>query len=204
MVRIHSGSLNLINMESIKDYKSPSLSYFAKYLPIEGEIKEGDMALKPSFKWNRIDGGEIVEPPYFEEVDETEDISNMRLAKLFLCSRNLNNAEKLTWIGSGEGLAETPFGGTIVNIKLTSGTPHPNWVNVIGEISSEATWVTENQEFTEDEIKRTYSERDYDPEADEADWYTYQIKGTDFDPKCSDSWHFNPIKIKCANCKTFH
>lgn len=85
------------------------MKYFAKYLPVEGEIKEGDKYLFA----NRILSmtKEIIEKErsYLDMSDE--ELSNMDIregrrikVKLFLCSRdNPNKIQEILTIGIKEG-----------------------------------------------------------------------------------------------------
>lgn len=126
---------------------------FAKYIPVPGEIKAGDMALKPSFKWEGHFGQSLVEPPYIEEVDEDEDISTMKLVKLFLCSKDIHSGDRFyTKVGSEEE--------TWVD---TYREPTDEWFKVLGEVSPKAIWVKPDMEFEEDDIQREdfYEEYDY-------------------------------------------
>jgi len=162
--------------------------YFTKYLPVEGEIKEGDYWKHPKapntiFPWTKAYARGPISTGLMQKV------------KLFLCSRDIQVGDKMTRLDGSKFKAD----------KAPDGSAHWNGhaYKVIGEVSPDATWVKEGMEFDEEEIYRSYTERDYDPEAEEADYYTYKLKGTDPDPKCKDSWHFNPIRIKCSCCGTF-
>lgn len=116
--------------------------YFAKYLPVEGKIKEGEPYLNK--------GVLFFADPVFDEGNNPNN-SNPRItnkkAVLFLCSREIQVGDEITWIGTG-GSPQTPFGTKMKHdTPLTSGIMHENWIKVIGEISPEATWVKEGDEF---------------------------------------------------------
>lgn len=100
--------------------------FFAKYLPIEGEIKKDDNALNPSNKKVvRVNAACL----------KNLVTSEWKKVKLFLCSRDIQledykEIEKIYIFHDG---SEQPF-------------------KVVGEISSDVVWVTEGMEFDEDEL----------------------------------------------------
>lgn len=192
--------------------------YFSKYLPVLGEIKEGDIfevekgtysklisMINNTCKCLCIHGFKVGQEYTCHAVNLQKKF------KLFLCSRDIQIGDKVQRYFKDKLCNPTEVLDMQGDkIKMDGGSFTSIWddkslfFKVIGEISREATWIKEGDEFDEDEIKRTYSERYYDPEEEEAYWDTCQLKGTDPDPKPKDSWHFNPIKIKCSNCKSFH
>jgi len=100
--------------------------YFAKYLPVEGEIKEDYMALNPSN--NKI---VRVNKACLKNLVTSE----WKKVKLFLCSKDIQVEDykepgKIYIFHDG---SEEPF-------------------KVIGEISPDAVWVTEGMEFDDDEL----------------------------------------------------
>ena len=131
------------------------MKYFAKYLPVDGEIKKNDIALKPSFEWRRLDNTPEIEPPYFEKVIEGEDTTNMKLAKLFLCSRDIQIGDKVIHEDNpslGIKVIKTIEEG-VVSFEQGGKTHDHNLIKIIGEISPEATWVREEDEFTDNDVK---------------------------------------------------
>ena len=101
--------------------------YFCKFLPVEGEIKEGDF---------------YITSPDYKIVRKCEDRSwgtfeMCKKVKLFLCSRDIEVGDK----------AWTTVGSCFDTFK--EGYDKQYWFKVIGEISSEATWVKEGDEFDE-------------------------------------------------------
>lgn len=139
--------------------------YFTKYLPVEGEPKEGDITLL---------AGEIA--PYNKIVPIGLKAANSQLkyqkVKLFLCSRDIQVGDKVKSFNYPE-----QYEGELVNLrtskKLVGAKDHSeiyhladiqypndshcitaaisNFFKVIGEILTPG--IVENQEFTEDEIK---------------------------------------------------
>lgn len=134
------------------------MKYFAKYLPVEGEIKEGDMAITIR--------GEI-----FQATKENNDpIYGDKRIKLFLCSRAIYVGDMITLDG-------------VEFIHYDEGEVDSIWYEhikkgfkVIGEISKDAAWVKEGDEFNEDELLLYHT----------------------------TSSGKNYFKIKCSQCKIYH
>ncbi len=105
--------------------------YFTKYISVEGEIKEGDWyrsrkyphleAKKATAYWNK-------------EIMSFYDIERVRL---FLCSRDITFPCDIYCFGEK------------VWRKNCQSMSCDECVRVIGEVSPDATWVTENMEFEE-------------------------------------------------------
>jgi len=123
--------------------------YFAKYLPVEGEIKEGDKIL-----WN----GKIT-----TAIDTV--YSNLtKKVKLFLCSRSIQVGDEVyptkymfeagSIVGGFKEDSNTIFYFKGKDPKILKNLHSTgNWGKVIGEISKEAIWVKEGDEFDEEEIE---------------------------------------------------
>jgi len=172
--------------------------FFAKYLPIEGEIKKDDNALNPSNKKVvRVNAAclkNLVTPEW-------------KKVKLFLCSRDISIGDK---VRRPSGFSERPDLEFTVNSigerdgkKLykegdenyhTKGTEE-NTYKVIGEISPDAIWVTEGMEFDEGELSKVLYYTDREPEnhvpIDVCPIEGYTLSKTVF-------------RIKCPTCKTYH
>lgn len=149
--------------------------YFAKYLPVEGEIKEGDKACW-SIRFKHIIGfeGGAKHVQLLQE-DGHEPV------KLFLCSRDITSEDyklpdnlledylqkEYSRYGTGEETFDQWFNGNI------------NWIStlgaykVIGEISPEAIWVKEGDEFNEDEIEPYFSPKIVNKQ----EWKSYSVEG---------------------------
>jgi hypothetical protein len=102
--------------------------YFAKYLPVEGEIKEGDIVIG-------MDGKKV---------------------KLFLCSRNIQVGDKVLDIRTNTWKEVNNSCG----VELYKQKPNDIQFKVIGEISPNAKWVKEGDEFEENDWD--YSEEEDD------------------------------------------
>ena len=125
--------------------------YFAKYLPVEGEIKEGDKA-KEKYSINpkivnviavNVDGLVNCEGQDLWYAPEA-----LQKVKLFLCSRDIAVGDKVY-----EELADGTYGEEFEWTEEINKYNSTDCVfKVIGEISPEATWVKEGDEFDEDEL----------------------------------------------------
>lgn len=115
--------------------------YFAKYLPVEGEIEVGDYFVdeyKQIYKCTKKDNGGTWGSGYSRSIN----LKLSKKVKLFLCSRDIQVGDEVTSYISGKKIKANLFPHT-----------HPHFVKVIGEISPDATWVKEGQEFSEEEVK---------------------------------------------------
>lgn len=123
--------------------------YFAKYLPVEGEINIGD---KYFTKRGVLHSCGI--KPNSEMLNPEE---SLKKAKLFLCSRDTQVGDKVKWSEHNPDKPWlTQFGTETTIMNLGGLEPHPAWVKVIGEISPEATWVKEGDEFDENQLQIKY------------------------------------------------
>lgn len=145
--------------------------YFAKYLPVEGEIKfpANIYCLSEGL---RLNCQSMVCP-------------DCRLAKLFLCSRDIKVGDKVR-------SDKEPH----IEYELNDGNNRALLFKVIGEISPEATWVKEGDDFDEDEWMPMLA-------WGSEDFYSYQ------EGEVKEIFYSNPlqgweIKILCNNCKHFH
>lgn len=117
------------------------MKYFAIRLPVEGEIKEGEKYFHPTM-------GLIV--------CGKNSTKNGKLAKLFLCSRDIQIGDKVL---STKHEYKEPKLVIEDNEDLKAEVPciHKSIIDkynfkVIGEISPEATWVKEGDEFEENDV----------------------------------------------------
>ncbi len=116
------------------------LLYFAKWLPVEGEIKEGDMYLF---------GNKV-----FKAGNDKRYGRGLKKMKLFLCSRDIKLYDEVYNPVTDEY-------ETVVKDLYEGGGKRPDKCTdfqeveqcksfkVIGQISEEATWVKEGDEFDE-------------------------------------------------------
>jgi hypothetical protein len=120
--------------------------YFAKYCSDEGEINEGDKVRH---------NGQIVTILKKEGEGDTYKTdgfpvygSNLQKVKLFLCSKDIEIGDKCREFNNidKEIIADWD--------EVTTSIEYPGFVyfKILGEISTEAKWVKEGDEFDEDEI----------------------------------------------------
>jgi len=155
--------------------------FFAKYLPIEGEIKKDDNALNPSNKKVvRVNAAclkNLVTPEW-------------KKVKLFLCSRDIQASDKV----SATGRVFQELNKEDYDTEIIKSGEH-GFFKIIGEISKNAIWVTEGMEFDEGELSKVLYYTDREPEnhvpIDVCPIEGYTLSKTVF-------------RIKCPTCKTYH
>jgi hypothetical protein len=122
-------------------------SYFAKYFPVEGEIKEGDT----TFYENKFKKVEMLGKTLVIWNGECHiQILKEKKYKLFLCSRDIQIGDTYY----NESFEFTKYPNKSIAGSSTEWVGENGSYKVIGEISPEAIWVKENDEFEEEEIKR--------------------------------------------------
>jgi hypothetical protein len=181
------------------------MKYFAKYLPVEGEIKKGDY-----YRSHAIDAEGIYKAGEDDKYGNGNKLPTQASegryktkVKLFLCSRDIIKVGDL-YFNKDYNYFKTCFEipndavcGNIIYFDDTSLFDYvKDCIKVIGEISPEAVWIKEGDEFEEYE-----------------DWWfslhnnTFFIKKheDDFRNLISTDWPFvQRIKVKCPTCNTFH
>lgn len=147
--------------------------YFAKYLPVEGEIKEGDICktfmhipslIKEGLDKSDYSGddtftvGEIGEDRYVQKNAGTFYYKEeCQKVKLFLVSRDIQVGDTFTYFDDNTQteILNLMLGQFQLLVKECKGA------KVIGEISLDATWVKEGDEFDEDDVKFLWWEKPY-------------------------------------------
>jgi len=160
--------------------------YFAKYIPVEGEIKENDLVINIDSDSRPFPyAGE--HPQYFKKVE------------LSLCSRDIQVGDENVRVGL-DGYQPKITKGDIEAIKFfrEAAPDHPDndYFKVVGKISPEATWVREGDEFWESEIKL---EKHLIMKDGSVFFSSSSEKEQSFRCKYADIVH-----IQCPTCKTFH
>lgn len=204
----------LIFTKAEKLIKTPK-PYFAKFLPVEGEIKPGD--------WFHVSG------PHEGFYQNTSAITVVELdgyimekVKLFLCSNELRlgKAYDAGWcevVKIFDSVANVEY----PDCKLSR--PKEALLSVIGEISPKATWVKEGDEFEESEINIThlfrpkinkrwveidyeYFAESFEPADDEVFLHITMHNGeAGVQPMLrSDLFHRIEVQIKCPTCGAYH
>lgn len=183
--------------------------YFTKYLPQKGEIKEGDYYI-----------GGINNIPTKRIAGRDDNMANAKCQKveLFLCSRDIQVGDEFLIDTPGlpmhleKRICVDVVDPSKYNLddnvlmyminKTGAHLKHGECFKVIGEVSPEATWVTE-MELEEDQVQFTtkaYTALSGDEPEDfvvsETEWLKEEItKWETIDKR---------IRILCPNCKTFH
>lgn len=127
--------------------------FFAKYLPVEGnELNKGEYWLHPKgvvFPYSET---------YLKAFNALKTVGKAQKVKLFLCSRDIQvDDEVINLFGhasfnlKGKYIADSDLEDTCY-IQTKNGGEQcvkSHWIKVIGEISPEATWVKDGDEFNE-------------------------------------------------------
>jgi len=139
--------------------------YFTRHLPVEGEVQDGD--------WFFFEGRNLPlrkDSKLEAECPLSTDDNPKIKVKLFLCSRDIQVGDK----GYNPNpyrnyeleeiiICETPEGYKLGFLTANYPDGHnkvpfyvPQPFKIIGEISPEAMWVKEGDEFDEDEVKQIW------------------------------------------------
>ena len=165
--------------------------YFAKYLPVEGEIKEGDYWIGDGIsipkQATRLEekASEAVQKAFgIKYRKDFLKLKNAKKVNLFLCSRDIKHGDKY----------HDYAGAPVFTHDEDDPMLDKDCFKIIGEISPNATWVKEGDEFDEEDIFMTY--------VDDAGtvWKNTEVGALtgytgEFTPRCM---------LKCSTCKTFH
>jgi hypothetical protein len=182
-----------------------SHKYFAKWIPIEGKVEEGDIC-KHSLTgflgrleyWNSEKMGKRDEGYYLVNKDDFQGVSKSYLqkVKLFICSRDISIGDEIVYIGPDitlEALPEelrfkTGCKSTCTNPKTIS---REFWVKVIAEVSPKED-IKEGQEFDRNDFELRWT----------------NSKGENsLTMKDVDTEEESPVLkayFKCPTCGTFH
>jgi len=91
---------------------------------------------------------------YFTKYLLKEGLDDKGPYNLFLCSRDIQAGDEVqSKLGTLDGKVEHKF-------QLEEALKEDVWFKVIGEISPEAIWVKEGDEFDEDEISKSHNKRE--------------------------------------------
>lgn len=147
-------------------------TYFTKYLPVEGEIKEGDKVFNTF--------GEIVVTS-----DGHKYIKEWKLAKLFLCSRDIQIGDK---VEISDSLSKYWDLESENDVRIAK---DKGFYKVIGEVSPEATWITEGMEFDRNDFQMIWSN------GKQRKLSRYDLRDVEIEPILI-------AEFKCPTCKQFH
>lgn len=201
------------------------MKYFAKWLPVEGEIKKGNNNQpvwdKSSSRVRYFSLETEEKLKQFKELDGYKTGSYLPV-KLFLCSGDIKNGDRTNYRGfKGYACSPTQPNGIWDFFDQNNGLHHIYKENltelfkVIGEISPEATWVKEGDVFDENDIHipehpHIVAERMM-KEATTGNYITDALKHMKGEilnktiiPKSLEKIYTTPIvSIKCPHCGTF-
>lgn len=203
-------------------------TYFVKYFPVEGEIKENEVKdtwfITPkglaTFELRvhedintptnkiRVHNGKT-----YVDFLETE----LKVAKLFLCSRDIQIGD-ITYVTTYEDFLGKTDNKTVKIENSPSHLPDglmcysedgyyeylKDCIKVIGEISPDAVWVTEGMEFDEDELEPVLFYSKHPDESIYMDTISNLEEWKKLNPNNKKNRYTPMIEIKCPTCKQFH
>lgn len=161
------------------------MKYFSKYLPVEGEIKQGEI-----IACYGADGEGPVS--YLKYTGEELGIQKV---KLFLCTNDIQVDDK-----TGKEAEEYFIKNNTSYITGKQNLDIKFDFKVVGEISPQATWVKEGDEFDEEDVKIWKSAEAYSSKL------ISEMLGktwNDVRDAILKEGNVEKIEIKCPCCKTF-
>jgi len=119
--------------------------YFAKYLPVKGEIKQGDKA--------QYKTGEIIS--YDVEINR----DNLKKVELFLCTKNIQVGDSVFLQKIREYHRVFDIINNTIHCTSQNGISHAeekieNCLKIIGKISKDDMWVKEGDDFYDWELDK--------------------------------------------------
>lgn len=131
--------------------------YFTKYLPVEGEIQEGDLCILDEYICIRLD-------KYFHikwknsgknQLLTEKESEKLKKVKLFLCSRDIQVGDKCFCLSVEEGNKTEPNMWIDPWRVRSENDTCKTCIKVIGEVSPDAlSYVKEGDEFDTREIRQ--------------------------------------------------
>lgn len=147
-----------------KEYFNPTQTnkimkkYFAKYLPVEGEIMNGDLVYDVEGAYGVVENVnrplDFVRVRYEKSFYSDSLKTNLKKVKLFLCSRDIRVGDKVKHL-IGKEVEVYKINKNEVLIQDGVNIVHVlkgDLFKVIGEISPNAKWVKEGDEFDKEEL----------------------------------------------------
>jgi len=135
--------------------------YFVRYLPVDGEVKEGD-------RWSGVSNDVRFTSPYrWNHTDDKDDlldpeVSDVKPVKLFLCTVDIQVGDDIKKDYGGTTRDSKVFkqrNDTLVKLEGyydwhdLSKLGEKGFYKIVGVVSPNATWVKPLDEFEEEEIK---------------------------------------------------
>lgn len=176
------------------------MKYFAKFLPTEGTMEHATGL-------NQAEIGEIIDLKnrgFYKYLVE----GKFQKMGLFLCSRDIKVGDEILIIKhstSSEVLDKRIVEGykeefDAFRIKDGGYIGRSISIKPIGEISKDAIWVKEGDEFEDDEINKQFYD---DSGSEDSEWFNWCPLHTEEDwRETPENW--KRIQIKCLTCKNFH
>lgn len=183
------------------------MKYFAKYLPVEGIIGDGDTYLfEDKIQTCKVSVIKELEELYQQKIAEYQKV------QLFLCSRDTQVGDEIC-VRYRDGNEIKIHGQLIYDGELPRGewVKHISMVDkrydfkVIGSISPQAIWVKEGDEFEDNDLEFVFkyigdTGKDFEDIVNPLIFTAKQIGwGHNFGSIIS-----KVIRIKCSQCKSFH
>lgn len=183
------------------------MSYIAKYLPEDGNVKEAKMVFYKGEVYEHVHLLNNKDPKEYTFIRYEGQLSGyhekwtaLTIAKLYLCSNDIQLGNDVIGINmEGEFIK-----GELVNIgeffcRIDENAPSDDMTEVkdtykiIGEVSSKATWVKDGMLFEESDFRMLLINQGYKIEQ----------KSLEYVPE-SDRDNWKPhIQFKCKSCSTF-
>lgn len=185
------------------------MKYFAKYLPVKGEVQDGDSFIDKRAPDLRIAPGVAMKCIIGIE---GEAVNHAQKVGLFLCSRDIQIGDKVKWFDN----TNDPEDIVLDESKYAWWTDHgvdnkDRFFKVIGEISPGAVWIKEGDEFEEDAIRILESTLLWSQEKiDSCSSTTYNVTRSNYRRFISslegrfEDYKETFIKIKCPVCGNLH
>ena len=176
--------------------------YFCKFLPVEGEIKS------QIWQWynNATNTGwELISCSDMDAIiaHGLQPTPKFRRVKLFLCSRDIHLDDKFISQSSGKehtchSIQERNFYWK--NVESETGYSCDDGFKIIGEVSPEAIFVKEGDEFDEEDLLFDYNHIKFRGK----DFRNGRIIPEDRWEKGEKEKYKLIIEINCPTCKNFH
>lgn len=173
------------------------MKYFTKYLPVPGEIKEGDTFVCATPHGDKYTASSIKNGyVYTSPLSFRFRVRDCIVLKQFLCSKDIQIGDKLKECLEDNVERTVDHFETVLPMGIYVFTDSEfvhiaQAFKVIGEVSPAAIWVKEGMEFEEDDIEQG------------GGWILYWNKHLTYWSKSKDIDH-TFLKLKCPTCNTFH
>lgn len=179
-----------------KNIMESKKTYFCKYLPVEGEVEIGDLFFSFSGKVVECldNEGDILYGPMNGFLKTNIGNKKSRRAKLFLCTTDIQVGDKCFCLSVEEGNKQNPDMWIDPYRVRSQGDTCTTCIKVIGEISPEAIWVKEGDEFIAE-----------GPDCEVFPYHNHSEDGSIIYLNKYDEPVEIPIyTIKCSTCKKFY